>query len=293
MITKLYNDLLEVEADTSGAELVSIKGKKDNTEYLWSADSKYWSRHAPILFPIVGKVRNNLYRIGDKEYSLGQHGFARDNEFQIVEVSDNKVIYRLTSSKDTLKIYPYDFQLDVEYILKENSLKIIYKVRNTDSETIFFSIGAHPGFNCPLSASESVKDYFFDFSEKETAERLIFDGKTGLLTNTKKIFLQDENTIKLSETLFKEDAIIFKNLKSKTISLRNNLNNKKITMEFGDFPYIGLWSKPEGAPFICIEPWFGHADYEDFTGDFSEKSGIISLEKDQEFNCAYTISIEQ
>ncbi len=293
MITKLENDLLEVTADTAGAELTSIKEKKDKTEYLWSADPKYWSRHAPILFPIVGKVRNNKYRIGNNEYSLGQHGFARDNEFQVIEEKNNKVIYRLTSSEDTLKIYPYNFQLEVEYSLTENNLKVTYTVRNTDNTTIYFSIGAHPGFNCPLSESETMEDYFLEFSEKETTDRIIFDTETALLTKTKKLFLEDENIIKLSEELFKDDALIFKNLKSKSVSLKNHNNNKRLTLNFEGFPYIGIWSKPSGAPFICIEPWFGHADYVDFDGDFREKSGIINLEKEQEFKCSYIVSIEQ
>lgn len=293
MITKLESELLEVSSVKNGAQLTSIKGKKDGIEYLWNANPKYWNRHAPILFPIVGKVKDNKYRIGEKEYTLGQHGFARDNEFQIVENSNNKIVYRLTSSEETLKNYPYNFLLDVEYFLSGNILKITYKVRNTDIKKIFFSIGAHPGFNCPLSASEIMEDYYLEFNETETAYREFLDAGTGLLNGVFGLVLDQENILNLSEDLFKDDALIFKGLKSNEIALKSYKNNKKLTMNFEGFPYMGIWSKPGGAPFICIEPWLGHADSIDFNGDFREKPGIIGLETDKEFICTYSIAIEQ
>lgn len=290
---RLENDFLEIIADEKGAELTSIKGKKDNIEYLWTADSQYWNRHAPILFPIVGKVKADKYRALDKEYNLGQHGFARDSKFQVILVSRSKLIYRLASSEETLKKYPYQFQLDVEYSLSENNLEVTYKVRNTDNIKIFFSIGAHPGFRCPFMESETMEDYYLEFNEKERAEGKILQAETGLLTEDSNLYLKNENIINLHKDMFQKDALIFNNLKSTELSLKSYKNNKKLIVNFKGFPYLGIWSKPSGAPFICIEPWFGHADTLNFNGDFSEKPGIIGLEKDQEFICAYTITVEQ
>jgi galactose mutarotase-like enzyme len=291
--TILENDLLCVLCDENGAQLTSIKGKKDSMEYLWNADLNYWNRHAPILFPIVGKVKNNKYRIDDKEYSLLQHGFARDKKFQVISVSSNKVVYQLSSNEETFQNYPFHFQLNVEYSLENNNLIVVYKINNKDKGDLFFSIGAHPGFNCPLLESETMGDYYLEFNEKETVSREVIDVDTGLLTGVSEAFLRNENIINLNKDLFKNDAIIFKNLKSTEVSLKSYKNSKKLTMNFTGFPYLGIWSKPGGAPFICIEPWFGHADFVDFNGDFREKSAIIRLEKDREFTCTYTISIEQ
>jgi galactose mutarotase-like enzyme len=317
MITKLENDLIEVLADGTGAQLTSIKGKKDNIEYLWIADPKCWGRHAPILFPIVGMVKDNKYRIGNMEYNLEKHGFAKEQEFEViledlnmlegvnsledVNMLENtnmlqdvkQVIYRLSDNEETLKKYPFHFQLDVVYSLVSNKLNVTYKIVNTDNTDIFFSIGAHPGFNCPLLESEAIEDYYLEFRENETASIQFIDLQTGLLTRGSELYLNNEKIINLTKDLFKNDALVFKNLKSKEISIKNHKNNKKVTVSIEGFPYLGIWAKPNGAPFVCIEPWFGHADFTDFNGDFREKSGIIKLETGKEFSCSYTITIEQ
>jgi len=293
MISKLENDFLEVLADENGGELISIKGKEDNIEYLWKGDPEYWNRHAPILFPIVGKVKDNKYRIGDKEYKLGQHGFARDSKFEVISHNTNKIIFRLSSTEETLKKYPFKFELDIKYCLDLNNLKVTYIVRNTDKGKIYFSIGAHPGFTCPFLEAETMEDYYLEFDEKETAKGEVLHKETGLLTKDSQLELKHESIINLNKDLFKQDAIIFRNLKSTKVSLKNHKNSKKITVGFEGFPYLGVWSKPTGAAFVCIEPWFGHADSVDFNGDFSEKAGIIPLDKDAEFICTYTINIEQ
>ncbi|MCY6356512.1 aldose 1-epimerase family protein [Clostridium sp. ZS2-4] len=292
MILKLENEILEVSIENMGAQLTSIKGKKDNIEYLWTADPKYWGRHSPILFPIVGKVKNNQYRIEDKVFNLNQHGFVRNCDFTLIEEKDDRITYRLTSNEETLERYPYKFQLDVEYILIENSLEIIYRVRNIDDKDVFFSIGAHPGFNCPLMEGETMEDYYLEFSEKETVNRELIDAKVGLYTGESEELLKNESKISLKKELFKDDALVFKNLKSNRISLKNNKNNKVITVDFKGFPYLGVWSQSFGAPFVCIEPWYGHADFIDFDGDFREKEGIMKLGVEEEFECKHCIIVE-
>lgn len=293
----LENEVLKVEAAERGAELTSIKTKRDNVEYLWIAEPSVWGRHAPILFPIVGKVKNNTYRLDEATYNLNQHGFARDMDFQVIEKDFNKSIFKASWNDETIQKYPYKFELEVHYYLEGNNIKIMYKVRNKDDKEIYFSIGAHPGFNCPLigdNQSQNLKfeDYYFEFENRETVERIPIN-EEGLLKNGSTPFLYDSNIIRLSRELFKRDALIFKDLNSKKISLKNIKNSKVVSVSFDGFPYLGLWSKYKEAPFVCIEPWYGHADFEDFEGDFREKDGVIKLPQGEEFSCSYNITISE
>ncbi|PKM69099.1 MAG: galactose mutarotase [Firmicutes bacterium HGW-Firmicutes-2] len=288
MAILLRNETLRVEISEQGGELISVVSCDDNMEFIWTGDSDYWGRHAPVLFPIVGKVKDNQYRIGDKSYKLGQHGFARDRIFEVLEKGDSKVILFLKWDETSLEIYPYKFNLKMIYELKDSSLKISYIVENLDEQTVYFSIGAHPGFNCPLLPGEVMEDYYFEFDQDETCPVLPINDE-GYMLHDKIPFLNSEKKIPLSPKLFHRDALIFKDLSSRKISLKSNKNDHIITMDFKGFPLLGLWSKPTGAPFVCIEPWFGHCDYEDFIGDFRDKSGIVALSKDKSFDCSYSI----
>jgi galactose mutarotase-like enzyme len=293
MINKLENELLEILSSSNGGELISIKGKKDKLDYLWTADSKYWGRHAPILFPIIGRVKDNKYKVGQQEFELGQHGFARDYEFDLIENKDNIIIYRLVSSEDSLKKYPYKFELYIKYELHQNKLNVTYEVKNIDNQKIYFSIGAHPGFNCPLLEGEDFEDYYLEFNKTENASREFLHKESLLFTGESEVVLNNTNTLKLSKKLFTQDALIFENLNSNEVALKNNKNSKIIYLNFEGFPCLGIWSKPDEAPLICIEPWFGHADPINFNGDYTDKPGIISLSIGKEFNCSYSILIDQ
>lgn len=286
----IENKYLSVIVSEKGAELQSIKLKKDGTEYLWQAEPKLWGRHAPILFPIVGKVKNDTYTYNDTSYKLGQHGFARDMEFKIESNSEDKIILNLSASSESLKKYPFSFQLKVAYELKENAINVAYEVENEDDKAMIFSIGAHPGFVCPLAEGEKFEDYYFEFEEKETLETEILEG--GLLGSSKKPLLKDEKILPISRELFKEDALILEGFKSESLSLRSKKNSKAVTLEFKGFPYLGLWSKPEGAPFVCIEPWYGVADSVEASGKLEDKAGTITLKPSEKFNCNYKIIIE-
>lgn len=296
MSITLQNEFLKVEAVEKGAELISIKTVRDGAEYLWTAKSDIWARHAPILFPIIGKIKDNTYRINDNTYNLTQHGFARDMDFKVVENTNDKIIFKLTYDEETLAKYPYKFELMVKYELKDNKIEVSYNVKNVDNQEIYFSIGAHPGFNCPVIGGDTEKeelkfeDYYFEFEKRETVSILPID-ENGLLKESSAPFLYDSNIIHLKRELFKKDALIFKNLTSRKVSLKNIKNSRAVTVVFDGFPYLGLWSKPQGAPFVCIEPGFGHADFENFNGDFREKEGVLKLLSNQEFNCKYAIKI--
>ncbi|MDN5342001.1 MAG: hypothetical protein PWP28_876 [Oceanotoga sp.] len=290
MLKTISNENLKIVVDSSGAQLISIKNSS-NIEFLWTADKKYWGRHAPILFPIVGKVKNNEYTVNGRVFELGQHGFARDLEFDLKESSTSKLTYSLKYDENTLKKYPYKFELIITYEIIEDSLFINYEVINLDDKRIYFSIGAHPGFKCPILENESFEDYYLEFENNETINRECLNTELGLFSRKSIPYLKNEKIIKLNHELFNEDALIFKNLKSSKISLRNNKNEYSLTVDFKGFPFLGIWSQKGESPFICIEPWYGHADFEDFDGDFSDKEDSLYLDINKKFNCTYSIKL--
>ncbi|WP_195972932.1 aldose 1-epimerase family protein [Clostridium thermobutyricum] len=290
MIYTLENSNIKITASPFGGELHNLTSKIDGAEFLWNGNEEFWKYHAPILFPIVGKVKDNKYIVEENTYSLPQHGLARISEFNMIKKTDTSIIFSLPYSNKTLEVYPYKFELQIRYDLIENGVKVSYKVINKDSKEIFFSIGAHPAFMCPIMPEETMNDYYFEFNKKETSSLLTLNAE-GYFSHERLPYLNNKNIINLSKEVFKNDALVFDNLNSNKISLKSKNHNKSLTMDFTGFPYMGLWSKPTGAPFVCIEPWFGHSDYEDFTGEFKEKEGIQSLNIDEEFNCSYTITI--
>ena len=288
----LENENIKISASTFGGELNNLITKKDNIEFLWNGDEKYWKYHSPILFPIVGKVVNNKYRVENTEYELPQHGLARTREFKMIEKDDNHIVFELLWSEDTLKIYPYKFSLRLSYELLENGVKVGYKVKNLDDKEIYFSIGGHPAFMCPLLSEEKFEDYYFEFNQKENVGTMELDTDKGYITGNTNEFFNNSNIINLNLELFKYDALVFSNLKSNLITLKSNKNSKELTMDFTGFPYLALWTKPTGAPFICIEPWYGHTDYKDFNGELKDKEGIEKLPIDGEFNAEYKLFIK-
>lgn len=288
MIYTLENQHLKISLSNHGGELHSIKGKKDNTEFLWSGDEAYWKYHAPILFPIVGKVFNGKYTVYGITYELPQHGLARVRDFEMIEQTKNSISFELKYSEDTLKVYPFKFSLIIKYTLNDINLSIDYIVKNLDNKEMYFSIGAHPAFMCPIE-NDKFDDYYFEFNEKENASIMQLVGP-GYFSKEEKPYLKDENIINLSTDLFKNDALVFKNLKSNKISLKSKNHKKYLEFDFGEFPYLGLWTKDTGAPFVCIEPWFGHADFDGFNEEFKDKAAIQSLMPNKEFHCNYNIS---
>lgn len=292
MIYTLENEKIKITANTYGGELNNLITKEDSVEFLWNGNEAFWKYHSPILFPIVGKVLKGKYRVEGKEYELPQHGLARLREFKMIEKTDSRIVFELLWNEDTLRIYPYKFSLRLSYDLLEEGVKVGYEVKNLDNKDIYFSIGGHPAFMCPLFKDEKFEDYYFEFNQKETAEIMLLDKNTGYLTKDRKEFLKDQNKINLSFNLFENDALIFDSLKSNSITLKSDKNNKSLTMNFTNFPYLALWTKATGAPFVCIEPWCGHADYIDFNGDFKDKPGIERLKVNEIFKASYSLHIK-
>jgi len=289
MVAILINECLKVSVKSSGAELISLKKTMANKEFLWQGDPAFWGRRAPVLFPIVGRLAGNKYHSDDEVYELPQHGFARDMHFDLVDQQDQSLTYKLTSSEETLKLYPYNFELTIEYKLQKSKLIVSYEVKNTDDKTIYFSIGAHPALRCPIEQDEEFTDYYLEFEKKETVNRYLLTD--GLLNGKSESVLNNENILPLSVDLFTgKDAIIFKDLKSSVVSLKSKKSSHKITMDFAGFPYLGVWTKP--GPFICLEPWFGVADQIGFEGQFKDKEAMRSLVKGKTFKCEYSIDVQ-
>lgn len=290
MIYSLENSSIKITASTHGGEIHSLTSKNDGTEYLWNGNPEYWKYHAPILFPIVGKVVNSKYRVNGKIYELPQHGLARTSEFLLVSQTEDEIVFELTYSEESLKVYPYKFSLKSTYKLEDNSVNITYSVKNLDDKKIYFSIGTHPAFMCPISNEDKLDECYLQFNEKETSKRKLLTGE-GYLSHDESECLNSTDILMLSKELFKDDALVFDDLKSDKITIRSRNNDKALIVDFEDFPYMGIWAPKSGAPFVCIEPWFGHADYYDFEGEFSEREGTISLETNKEFSCTYKVTV--
>ncbi len=282
MDTTISNSILKASIKHAGAELFSLKDNNDK-EYIWEGNPDFWGKHSPVLFPIVGTLKNNTYTIDKKEYQLSRHGFARDMEFKLIEKTQNSAVFSLESNEETLKKYPFQFELQLIYTLENTSLKIEYIVINKGDTKMPFSIGAHPAIALP----ENFESYSFKFEKEENLKFNLLEND--LISNKTEILKTTDNIVPLTYKIFENDALVFKTLESKSLTI---LENKKpyVQVDFEDFPSLGIWTKDQ-APFVCIEPWFGYSDTADNTGDLFQKEGIIVLEIDQNFHSQFSIKI--
>lgn len=281
MIT-ISNGILTAIINPKGAELTSLQGK-NGIEYMWEGNPDYWGKHSPVLFPIVGTLKNNRYNYKGNSYELPRHGFARDNDFKVTHAEKHSVTFTLSGNIETLKVYPFDFELHLTYMLSENEITIKYTIVNIGADVMPFSIGAHPAFALP----GNFEDYSLVFEHDETL----------LSTPLENNLLSDEiipielvnRSLPLSYSLFQNDALVFKTLTSKYVDIVKN-NKALLRVAYKDFPSLGIWTKP-GAPFICIEPWQGYADSTAANGDINTKEGIKRLKALKEYTTAFTIEI--
>ena len=277
MVT-LENDFLIVKIKTKGAELNSAFNKLTKLEYMWSGDPKVWGKTSPVLFPIVGQLKGNTYLYKDKSWSLPRHGFARDMEFAVDEENKSAVTFSLTDSEMSLEKYPFQFTLLIEYVLHDDSLQVIYRVRNNDDESMYFSLGAHPAFKVPLIQVTSYNDYYLQFNYEENFMRWPISPE-GTIEIMPYQMQRDKRRINLTKELFAEDALVFKNLKSDMISIRSDKHGHGLDFGFSKFPFMGIWAAPQ-ADFVCIEPWCGIADSVQHNQKLEMKEGINLLNKD-------------
>ncbi|EEX0038309.1 TPA: aldose 1-epimerase family protein [Listeria monocytogenes] len=287
---KLENEVLLVEMKTAGAELTRIFHKDTGLEYLWNADSKFWGRHSPVLFPTVGRLVEDTYLVDGKPYHLGQHGFARDRDFQVIEQTEKSVRFELDADEDSLAVYPYKFKLSIIYTIEKNTVAVSYEVENTDNKRIYFSIGAHPAFNLPLTDGTTFEDYYLDFGTEENLETLCLEGlyRSGEI---KKVVDKPAQYLPLSYDLFKNDALIFEALKQKEMTIKSDKTPHFVKVSFPEFPFVGVWTAKPGTPFLCIEPWYGIADGAGESVELRDKAGIEHLEPEAVFASKYEITV--
>ncbi|WP_139933851.1 aldose 1-epimerase family protein [Listeria monocytogenes] len=287
---KLENEVLLVEMKTAGAELTRIFHKDTGLEYLWNADSKFWGRHSPVLFPTVGRLVEDTYLVDGKPYHLGQHGFARDRDFQVIEQTEKSVRFELDADEDSLAVYPYKFKLSIIYTIEKNTVAVSYEVENTDNKRIYFPIGAHPAFNLPLTDGTTFEDYYLDFGTEENLETLCLEGpyRSGEI---KKVVDKPAQYLPLSYDLFKNDALIFEALKQKEMTIKSDKTPHFVKVSFPEFPFVGVWTAKPGTPFLCIEPWYGIADGAGESVELRDKAGIEHLEPEAVFASEYEITV--
>lgn len=284
---EITNEYLQVKVSTKGAELQSIIRKDNQLEYLWSGDPAFWGKKSPVLFPIVGNLKNNTYYYKGEPYQLGRHGFARDMEFNVIEHTEHHITLNLSDSDTTRKNYPFSFSLNIRYTLQDASLVVSYEVQNTGDETMYFSIGAHPAFKVPLEEGTSYEDYSLHFSDAETADVWPLSA-SGQISRTPAPYLNNIRELPLKKEMFYNDALVFKDLASTAISIRSEKTPHGLTVRYAGFPYMGIWSAKD-ADFVCIEPWCGIADHDDASGKLEEKEGILPLSPEGIFRQQWSV----
>lgn len=287
----LKNDILTVQVKEHGAELSSIK--KGSTEYLWQADPEFWGRHSPVLFPIVGSVWDKKYRVDGKVYELGQHGFARDMDFALVSGSVSEVRYRLVSTEETLKKYPWPFVLEISYRLHGGSIDVIWEVENPGDEDMYFQIGAHPAFNYPDYDPQTAERGFLSFDRTEGLECIRIKEKGCVDAETKYPLPVPEDGMMpvMRDTFDVIDTIMLQDSQVGRVALHRNDGTPWLALSF-DAPVVGIWSPPtRNAPFICLEPWYGRCDRAGYEGEYKDKDWINRLAPGERFRSVYTMEI--
>lgn len=272
MVT-ISNNFLSVAINEAGAEVQQLR-HSNGINYLWNADARYWAKHSPVLFPIVGSLVSNRYEYKGHHYTLSRHGFARERVFNVVTQEEDKVVFALESDDNTKAVYPFDFELRLEYELKEATLSCTYKVSNKGAEEMFFSVGGHPAFALPLEAGLVYEDYYLAFERAEPLLR--YKLQDGLISGKTEIVPSDEGRVMLHPSLFYEDAIVLKHLTSELVTLQSPKSSHGLRFHFSGFPYLGIWAAKD-APFVCIEPWCGHADFVGHNQQLETKEGIEKL----------------
>lgn len=268
MIYSIENNDFYLAVKEMGAELTSFKSKKTGIEYIWDGNTDIWYGQSPILFPIIGRLLDDKYRYNGTEYSMAKHGIVRKKPFKFEKKTENSLVFCQSSDEDSLKSYPFEFDLFVEFKLTDNGLSVTHTVFNKDNKTMYYSFGAHPAFNCKIG------DYL-EFSENEELLTERIDHESILIEEKFPINI-DGKKLTITKDLFNDDALILSEYKSEYVTLKSEEHNRIIKFNF-DSPLLGIWAKP-GAPYVCIEPWWGVNDNYDKKADISEKRAIMTLE---------------
>jgi galactose mutarotase-like enzyme len=289
----IQNEFLAVSINPIGAEICSIKSLNSNTEYCWQGNPDVWASTAPVLFPIIGGLKDGYFLFEEKKYSVPKHGFIRNNkELKVITHDSNELILGYCFNEQTLIQYPFEFYFQITFELVGNKLNVKHLVSNLSNEkSMYFSLGGHPAFNCPFIEGQNYDDFYLEFEKVETLKRWQVT-KDGLLGQQAIPFIENSNRINLTHELFNEDALVFKEVKSRKVSLKSVNSSCYLSVEFPDFNYLGIWAKPNGD-FVCIEPWLGITDSEVSNQNFKTKEGIIELKHQSDFKAGFSIEINE
>ncbi len=284
----IENAFLKAEIAEAGAELKSLINLSTGKELMWSGDPDFWNKTSPVLFPVVGALKDDMYFFKNKEYRLSRHGFAREAKFSVEKQDDNSVVMLLRSNVETRKKYPFDFELYITYTLVESTLTCSYLVKNTNDESMLFSLGAHPAFAVTVNENERFSDFSLLFNKDEVL-------KVNTIVNnliSDNVFEIDlsKRTLRLTYDLFYNDALVMKNLQSDSIKLTKDGGRTGLEFNFKDFPFFGIWTVV-GSNFICLEPWCGIADLVDHNQQLEDKEGIVTLPSYGSFARSWSVSL--
>lgn len=285
MIYSIENDFLKVSIKEFGCEITSILSKNSGFEFLWQGNPDIWSGQSPILFPIIGRLIDDKYTFNGTDYEMPKHGFARKLPWQLLSKSDSSISFVLSDNDETHKCYPFSFDLIVTYTVNQNTLTVKHEVINKNNYTMYFSLGAHPAFNCEIGDK-------LIFDEPETLDCIKIDLERSLRLDETTPLLNNEQEITVTKDIFNEDALIFEAVKSEGITLKSRTTDRTIHFNLGKAPFLGIWAKP-GAPYVCIEPWCGVNDSTVKKSDFSEKDGIQKLEENERFTFTWSAEFSE
>ena len=285
----IENTHLSVVISPKGAELQHVINKVLQMEYMWGGDPAFWGKKSPVLFPIVGTLKDDTYYFNDKAYHLGRHGFAREMDFAVSAQTDSSITFTTQSNGATLEKYPFVFRFDITYELNENSIKTTYRITNAGASVMYFSVGGHPAFKVPLTTDTVYNDYYLEFNNPEHAGRWPIS-KDGLIEATPTEVFNQSNKLPLSKELFQQDALVFKGLLSNSVALRCDKNAHGLLFDFTGFPYLGIWAA-KNADFVCIEPWCGIADSVHTDQQLVNKEGIHTLQPSKNFERTWSVTV--
>lgn len=288
---ELTNGVMNAKIRTLGAELISLQKCSTGQEYMWKADLEYWSRVSPVLFPFVGKLKNQQYSYNGTVYCPKPHGFARDMVFAVIEKEEDRIVLEITDSEETMKVYPFQFVFRIAYKLEGESLNVSFLVINKGENDMYFSLGAHPGFACPLREDENRKDCYIGFDYVEKLNSRGVDIQTGLVNGVYREYPLENGLLSIADNMFENDALVLEKQGITTVTLYDKEKVPYLSLKM-DAPVYGIWSAAkEGAPFVCIEPWFGRCDASDFVGKLEEREYQTCLEAGEKFESYYVITV--
>lgn len=281
----IENEYCKIGFKQRGGELASWLDKQTQIEHIWRAEKDIWGWSAPILFPIIGCLNHDLLWIDENPYKTPKHGIIRRKQAELLAHSAHAITFKFSADKESKALYPFNFELLVTFSIDQKVLTTQFKVVNHDKKLMPFHLGAHPAFSAPFYPNEKLEDYYLEFEHNETVNRHLI-GDKGTFTGETRQVLKNENRINLTDTLFAEDALVFKDLVSRKVTLRSKNHNKWLAVSFSDFSYLGIWAKA-GAPYVCIEPWIGCADTSEVHFNLEEKENIILLKSGDEFTVSF------